>query len=290
VLIGVGAGLVLDEFALILTLDDVYWAKEGRISVEIVALAAASLGIFLVFGSPFTPARPTAATSSRSSSAIALHLLCVFITFRKGKLRTAIVGFFLPDRRHRRRDPPGPAPARAGPSASTRRRRRPGDGAGGEVRRPLGAGGQLVRRHVGRLGQRLGAGGDATLTVSRPGSLALAQERRALAEHGQRLLQGHQLGGLPRSCRACSAVRLAAASSRLEPLVLGLQLHHPADALEVHARLGELGDAPQRLDVGVAVAPVCHPACAPAGRGPAAREMRMVWGCIPASSAATEIT
>ena len=41
-----------------------------------------------------------------------------------------------------------------------------------------------------------------------------------------------------------------------EPLVLGLQLHHPADALEVHARLGELGDAPQHLDVGVAVAAV----------------------------------
>ena len=58
VLVGVGAGLVLDEFALILTLDDVYWAKEGRVSVaRWSALAAASLGIFLVFGSPFAPER-----------------------------------------------------------------------------------------------------------------------------------------------------------------------------------------------------------------------------------------
>jgi len=96
VLIGIGAGLVLDEFALILTLDDVYWAKEGRISVEIVALAAASLGIFLVFGSPFTPSEADGGDVVGYIVGIALHLLCVFVTFRKGKLRTAIVGFFLP--------------------------------------------------------------------------------------------------------------------------------------------------------------------------------------------------
>src|SRR5690349_21035024 len=95
VLIGVGAGLVLDEFALILTLDDVYWAKEGRISVEIVALAAASLGIFIVFGSPF--ADDTDGGDAVSFIiAVVLHLLCVFITFLKGKYRTALIGFFLP--------------------------------------------------------------------------------------------------------------------------------------------------------------------------------------------------
>jgi hypothetical protein len=94
VLVGVGAGLVLDEFALILTLDDVYWAKEGRVSVEMVALAAASLGIFLVFGSPFTPEDGGDVVSLVVG--IAVHLLFVFITFRKGKLRTAVVGFFLP--------------------------------------------------------------------------------------------------------------------------------------------------------------------------------------------------
>ncbi len=94
VLVGIGAGLVLDEFALILTLDDVYWAKEGRVSVEMVGLAAASLGIFLVFGSPFAPDDGGDVVSLVIG--IALHLLFVFITFRKGKIRTTVVGFFLP--------------------------------------------------------------------------------------------------------------------------------------------------------------------------------------------------
>jgi len=94
VLVGIGAGLVLDEFALILTLDDVYWAKEGRVSVEMVGLAAASLGIFLVFGSPFTPEDGGDVVSLVVG--VVLHLLFVFITFRKGKIRTAVVGFFLP--------------------------------------------------------------------------------------------------------------------------------------------------------------------------------------------------
>jgi hypothetical protein len=94
-LVGVGAGLVLDEFALILTLDDVYWAKEGRVSVEMVGLAAASLGIFLVFGSPFADDSDGGDVVTLVIS-IALHLLCVYITLRKGKVRTAVIGFFLP--------------------------------------------------------------------------------------------------------------------------------------------------------------------------------------------------
>ena len=86
---------MLDQLALILTLDDVYWAKEGReLCVEMVGLAAASLGIFLVFGSPFTPEDGGDVVSLIVG--IILHLLFVFITFRKGKIRTTAVGFFLP--------------------------------------------------------------------------------------------------------------------------------------------------------------------------------------------------
>src|SRR5512146_1443128 len=40
-LFGVGAALTLDEFALILHLDDVYWTKEGRSSVEATPMGAA---------------------------------------------------------------------------------------------------------------------------------------------------------------------------------------------------------------------------------------------------------
>ena len=38
VIFGIGAGLVLDEFALILHLDDVYWTEQGRQSVEVVII------------------------------------------------------------------------------------------------------------------------------------------------------------------------------------------------------------------------------------------------------------
>jgi hypothetical protein len=39
---GTGPALIIDEFALLLDLKDVYWAKQGRISVD-VAVAASSL-------------------------------------------------------------------------------------------------------------------------------------------------------------------------------------------------------------------------------------------------------
>jgi hypothetical protein len=44
-LVGVGSSLVLDELALILHLQDVYWSNEGRISVEMVSLATTARGV-----------------------------------------------------------------------------------------------------------------------------------------------------------------------------------------------------------------------------------------------------
>ena len=45
-LYGMGAALVVDEFALWLNLRDVYWAREGRISVDVAILIAALLGLY----------------------------------------------------------------------------------------------------------------------------------------------------------------------------------------------------------------------------------------------------
>jgi hypothetical protein len=44
---GIGAALVLDEFALWLNLQDVYWAKEGRSSLDVVVVFAALVGLYL---------------------------------------------------------------------------------------------------------------------------------------------------------------------------------------------------------------------------------------------------
>ena len=44
-LYGVGAALTLDEFALWLRLEDVYWAREGRESIDAVILFGALLAV-----------------------------------------------------------------------------------------------------------------------------------------------------------------------------------------------------------------------------------------------------
>src|SRR5262245_32572565 len=48
VFFGIGAGLVLDEFALLLHMKDVYWAQEGRSSVDAVILATLIGGVVVV--------------------------------------------------------------------------------------------------------------------------------------------------------------------------------------------------------------------------------------------------
>ena len=49
---GAGSAITLDEFALWLNLEDVYWAKQGRESVDAVMLFGALLSIGL-WGKPF---------------------------------------------------------------------------------------------------------------------------------------------------------------------------------------------------------------------------------------------
>lgn len=51
-LFGIGAALTLDEFALWLHLEDVYWAKQGRDSIDAVIIMATLLGLG-VLGHPF---------------------------------------------------------------------------------------------------------------------------------------------------------------------------------------------------------------------------------------------
>jgi hypothetical protein len=45
---GVGMGLTLDEFALWLHLEDVYWSEKGRQSIDAVVVTACVLGITLL--------------------------------------------------------------------------------------------------------------------------------------------------------------------------------------------------------------------------------------------------
>ena len=47
---GIGMGLTIDEFALWIHLDDVYWSREGRSSIDASLIAAAFMGLILVGG------------------------------------------------------------------------------------------------------------------------------------------------------------------------------------------------------------------------------------------------
>lgn len=95
--VGVGTSLVLDEFALILRLDDVYWSEEGRVSVEMVSLAMACLGLALLGLNPFEfdgSARGAAIVVPLAT--IVLHLAVVLIVVYKGKYRVALFATFIP--------------------------------------------------------------------------------------------------------------------------------------------------------------------------------------------------
>src|SRR3954449_2990603 len=52
-LFGIGIGLTIDEFALLIYLDDVYWAREGRASIDATVIAAAAMGLILLGFRPF---------------------------------------------------------------------------------------------------------------------------------------------------------------------------------------------------------------------------------------------
>lgn len=99
VVFGMGAGLVLDEFALIVHLDDVYWTEEGRRSVEVVVLTAAL--VLLVLGG-FSPLGVDGLSDDQQqgrSGAVAtvvVNFCFVLIALFKGKARMAVVGTLVP--------------------------------------------------------------------------------------------------------------------------------------------------------------------------------------------------
>ncbi|MFF7636578.1 phosphatidylglycerol lysyltransferase domain-containing protein [Kitasatospora sp. NPDC008050] len=91
---GAGCGLVLDEFALVLHLEDVYWSEQGRKSVDAVILAIALIALLLVGELPLggISGRP----SIGQLIAAAALLLLVVVSLLKGKLWTGLIGVMLP--------------------------------------------------------------------------------------------------------------------------------------------------------------------------------------------------
>jgi hypothetical protein len=93
-LFGAGAALVLDEFALLLHLEDVYWENKGRSSIDAVVIGLLFGSIFLLRFTPF------GIEAGESGTLIALAILIdlpfVVIAALKGKVFMAVVGVFFP--------------------------------------------------------------------------------------------------------------------------------------------------------------------------------------------------
>lgn len=91
---GVGAALVLDEFALILHLRDVYWQEEGRTSVDAVFVAVAATGLLLLGLRPLT--WEGAESGWPASAFLVVNLVFAVITLIKGKIWSGLLGLFVP--------------------------------------------------------------------------------------------------------------------------------------------------------------------------------------------------
>jgi hypothetical protein len=91
---GAGAALTLDEFALWLRLDDVYWAKEGRKSVDAVMMAAVVGGLLLV---GFNPLNDDAGEGALVVAVnIVTNLLFALLAILKGRTILGVLGVFVP--------------------------------------------------------------------------------------------------------------------------------------------------------------------------------------------------
>jgi hypothetical protein len=92
---GVGAGLTIDEFALWVYLDDVYWAQEGRSSIDATVIAAAGMLLVLLGFSPFSFETGSASAVIGSILAAAIVFGLVAICFAKQRVMHGTVGFFI---------------------------------------------------------------------------------------------------------------------------------------------------------------------------------------------------
>jgi hypothetical protein len=89
---GIGAGLTLDEYALWLHLEDVYWAEEGRRSVDAVVIAALIGGLLLLGFLPFS--------TDDGAIPIIVSVLAVLllstVAILKGKIVMGVAGVLFP--------------------------------------------------------------------------------------------------------------------------------------------------------------------------------------------------
>jgi hypothetical protein len=94
-LFGVGIGLTIDEFALWLYLDDVYWSKEGRTSVDATVIAVGFMAMILLGVRPFEVDADEPGILIASLAAAAFYFGVIAVCLLKGRIWHGLFGFFL---------------------------------------------------------------------------------------------------------------------------------------------------------------------------------------------------
>jgi hypothetical protein len=92
---GFGAGLTLDEFALWVHLEDVYWSQEGRSSLDAVVVATLLGGLVLLGLAPFDLANQEGSISSLVI-AVLIDIGLAALAILKGKPLLGLFGVFVP--------------------------------------------------------------------------------------------------------------------------------------------------------------------------------------------------
>ncbi|HYH32715.1 MAG TPA: hypothetical protein VD903_20265 [Pseudonocardia sp.] len=94
VLFGAGAALTLDEFALWLRLDDVYWQREGRSSVDAVLVTVVVGALLLVGVDPF--GRVAEDGVAVLTLTVLADVACAIVAILKGRPVLGVIGVLVP--------------------------------------------------------------------------------------------------------------------------------------------------------------------------------------------------
>jgi hypothetical protein len=91
---GIGAGFTLDEFALWVRLQDVYWSEEGRASLDAVILAVIFAGLVVVGVNPY--GLDEAGSIIGTTGWVIFTLVMSGIAFFKGRIMLGVLAIFFP--------------------------------------------------------------------------------------------------------------------------------------------------------------------------------------------------
>lgn len=92
---GIGVGLTIDEFALWVHLEDVYWEREGRSSIDATVIAASVMLLVVVGASPVAIESGSFEAVVGSIVGTLLAFSFVAVCFLKGRVLHGTIGIFL---------------------------------------------------------------------------------------------------------------------------------------------------------------------------------------------------